>query len=97
MKPKEFTEAYMLEMMATLGELIAIPSVFDEQSVTVGKPFGTKIAEALGLISQKAAAIGMRVKNYDGYAGEFTIGSEDKMVGILSHIDVVSAGEGWRI
>ena len=57
MKPKEFTEAYMLEMMATLGELIAIPSVFDEQSVTVGKPFGTKIAEALGLISQKAAAI----------------------------------------
>ena len=38
MKPKEFTEAYMPEMMATLGELIAIPSVFDEQSVTVGKP-----------------------------------------------------------
>ena len=95
MKPKEFTEAYMPEMMATLGELIAIPSIFDEQSVTVGKPFGTKIAEALGLISQKAASIGMRVKNYDGYAGEFTIGSEDKMIGILSHIDVVSAGEGW--
>lgn len=96
MKAKEFTESHMTEMMATIGELIAIPSVLDEKSTADGKPFGKKIADALNLISQKATAIGMHVKNYDGYAGEFTVGSEDKMVGILSHIDVVSAGEGWN-
>ena len=34
-------------------------------------------------------------KNLDGYAGIIDFGEEEKMVGILSHIDVVLAGNGW--
>ena len=42
-----------------------------------------------------AKELGFKVRDYDGYAAAVDFGTEGKEVGILSHIDVVPAGNGW--
>lgn len=92
--------AYIAEnkekMIADIMELVRIPSIFDEETACAGKPFGREIAKALDAFLSKAESMGIKTKNYDGYAGEITAGSGDKIIGILGHMDVVAAGEGWE-
>ena len=38
----------------------------------------------------------MRTVNRDGMVGWAEIGEGEEMVGILGHLDVVPAGEGWK-
>ena len=38
---------------------------------------------------------GFTPKNVDGYAGHLEMGQGEDLVGILCHLDVVPAGDGW--
>lgn len=38
---------------------------------------------------------GFTVKNVDGYAGHIEYGEGEDIVGVLCHVDVVPAGDGW--
>lgn len=82
------------EMLARLGELLAIESVAgidcSEQA-----PYGAGSAAALDYMLKLCADLGFRVKNCDNQVGWAEIGEGDEMVGILCHLDVVPAGEGW--
>ncbi|PHV69991.1 dipeptidase PepV [Sporanaerobium hydrogeniformans] len=82
------------EMIENLMQLINIPTVMGAKEEKA--PFGRNIAQGLDYILSLAEKWGMQVKNYEGYAGEITIGTGDYRVGILCHIDVVDAGEGWE-
>lgn len=77
-----------------LCKLIEIPSVFSEEAVE-GGPFGQEVKAALEEVLDFGERLGFTVKNYDGYAGELTMGTGTYMIGVLCHIDVVSAGPGW--
>lgn len=81
-------------MIKTLQELIAIPSV-KGGPVTVGAPFGPEIARALAYVLAWGEQHGFTAKNLSGYAGHLEFGSGEKTVGVLVHLDVVPAGEGW--
>ncbi|MCS1349997.1 dipeptidase PepV [Mechercharimyces sp. CAU 1602] len=83
------------ELLAKTKELLAIESVLDEETVAEGAPFGEKIAEALSYMLELAEENEFKIKNVDGYAGHAEIGSGEELVGILAHLDVVPAGEGW--
>lgn len=78
-----------------LMEFLKIPSVLDESSATEGAPFGKSINDALQFMLDLGRADGFQVKNFSGYAGHIEYGSGDEIVGVLSHIDVVPATEGW--
>ena len=80
--------------MEELCRLIEIPSVFSEKAVD-GGPFGKEVKQALEHVLDFGESLGFSVKNYDGYAGELTMGSGAYMIGVLCHIDVVDAGTGW--
>jgi len=43
----------------------------------------------------KADALGLATKNVDGYAGHAEYGAGNEIVGVLVHLDVVPAGDGW--
>ena len=60
-----------------------------------GMPFGEGPAKALEAILAIGEAMGFRTVNYDNYVGEIEYGEGDEMLGILGHVDVVPAGEGW--
>lgn len=94
MKFLEKIDGYMAEMIQTAQELIAIPSV-KAQPAGDGAPFGREIARALDYVLDWGARNGFRGKNLSGYAGHLEYGEGDGTVGVLVHLDVVPAGEGW--
>ncbi len=80
-------------MLNDLAEIIAIKSVLGEPAE--GAPFGIECREALDWFLSKAESFGFRTHNYDGYCGYAEYGEGEECVGVLCHLDVVPAGEGW--
>lgn len=86
-------------MLQTLCECIAIKSVGGEPQE--GMPFGKGVAEALEFILTKGKELGFEAVNVDGYAGYVEYCPENctndsEMIGVLGHVDVVPAGDGWK-
>jgi len=84
------------EIVAATRQLIAIDSEYSEGGGP-GQPFGPRIAEALDAALAMAAEMGFSTRNVDGYMGEIDLGdpSRGKKIGMIAHIDVVPAGDGW--
>ena len=82
------------DMIRTLRGWIAIPSV-SARSDAAGAPFGAECRRALDLALADAKAMGFSVRDFDGYAGDITLEAGEKTLGMLCHLDVVPAGDGW--
>ena len=95
MNYKELMEQYRPEMLETLKEFCAIPSVYDESTKTKEKPFGENVDKALKYVGELGQKLGFSVEYCDGYATELTIGSGEKMIGIFAHADVVPVTGKW--
>ena len=80
-------------MLNDLNKLIAVKSVMGEPEE--GAPFGKGPRAALDAFLEIASGYGLKVKNENGYCGWAEIGEGKDMIGILGHLDVVPAGEGW--
>ncbi|MDE7395626.1 MAG: Sapep family Mn(2+)-dependent dipeptidase [Clostridiales bacterium] len=80
-------------MLNDLGKLIAVQSVMGEPKE--GAPFGEGPRAALDAFLEMAKGYGFTVKNENGYCGWAEIGSGKHCIGILGHLDVVPAGDGW--
>lgn len=39
--------------------------------------------------------MGFAVRNFDGYAGDISLGEGAQTLGMLAHLDIVPAGDGW--
>ena len=84
-------------LVADVQELVRIPSMLDETTTGEGAPFGKTIRQALELTLAKAADMGFKTKNVDGYAGYAELGNSGDQVGILAHLDVVPAIGEWDV
>lgn len=82
------------EMLARLGELMAIESVAGIDC-SEAAPYGAGPAAALDYMLKLCDSLGFRTKKCENQLGWAEIGEGDEMVGILCHLDVVPAGEGW--
>ena len=83
------------EILADLSEIMSIDSSFGTPSE--GKPFGEGSAAALDWGAKKGKALGLQVRNFDNYAISMTYGTDEPVLGILSHLDVVPAApDGWE-
>ena len=74
-------------------ELIRVRSV--ESSPEPGAPFGKEIRACLDRTLDMCDKVGLRTKNFDGFAGHAEYGEGDEIIGILVHLDVVPEGSGW--
>ena len=92
---ERFVDQHLSEMIAQLSNLVSLESVYDPQD-TQYPPFGKGVSDALQAVLDLGRSFGMQVRNVDGYAGEITVGTGSRMIGILCHIDVVPAGTGWN-
>lgn len=84
---------YYTEYLTALSRLISYKSVL--QKGQSGAPFGKEVNAALEYFLALAKEYGFTTVNYDGYAGEIVFG-EGEEIGIMGHIDVVPAGDGWN-
>ena len=90
----EYLLSHKDEMTAFLGKLVAVPSIQSEASEEF--PFGPEPAAALGLMLDKCRESGFIVENLCNYAGSADIPGPVPELAILSHLDVVPAGPGWK-
>lgn len=82
------------EIYETLKGWVAIDSPSVEPAGE-GRPFGENVRRALDLALSDAEKMGFAVRNFDGYAGDITLGEGEQTLGMLAHLDVVPAGDGW--
>ena len=76
-----------------LDELLSIPSV-----ATGGQgeyPYGGECARALDKALEIAGKYGLKTQNHGYRCGSAVYGGGGTEVGIITHLDVVPAGEGW--
>ncbi|MCF6138338.1 dipeptidase PepV [Pseudalkalibacillus berkeleyi] len=92
---KEEVEKRKASLIEDLQALLQIESTLDHDTAREGAPFGEKINQALVHLLEKGESDGFQSKNVDGYAGHLEFGSGEELVGVLCHIDVVPAGDGW--
>ncbi|MDE6401227.1 MAG: Sapep family Mn(2+)-dependent dipeptidase, partial [Clostridiales bacterium] len=76
-----------------LAEIVAIPSVYSEPSD--GAPYGKHCLRALEWFVDKARAFGLKAEMIDGACAYAEVGTGKECIGILGHLDVVPAGNGW--
>ncbi len=88
-------EALRDDVVDTLARWIRIPS--EELPAEDGAPFGKPLREMLTVALQDAKRLGFRVRDFDGYIGDAEMGEGPETMGILVHLDVVPAGDGWRM
>lgn len=82
------------EIIASLKEIMSIDSTF--QNPQKNMPFGEGSAKALKWGADFGQSLGMKVKNFDNYAVSMDFKDGDPKLGILSHLDVVPASDGWH-
>ncbi|MBD1373161.1 dipeptidase PepV [Hazenella sp. IB182357] len=92
---KQEVESRKEQMIADLKDFLAIESTLDLSTAEVNKPFGKKVDDALQYMLDLGGKDGFHTKNVDGYAGHIEYGTGDELIGVLAHVDVVPAGDGW--
>ncbi len=80
---------YKEDILKDLDELIKIESVSSQGSEMPAK--------ALEWILQKSENMGFSTKNINGIAGHAEYGYGDEIAAVLTHVDVVPAGDGWSV
>ena len=93
MNIKEQVKNYKEDILRDLGILVSYNSVMETNSQY---PFGEANAKCLNTALDMFRNAGMNVTNLDNYCGFGEIGEGDKLIGVLGHLDVVPAGEGWN-
>lgn len=85
----------MEKVIADLRKLIEINSV-SIRTEDREYPFGKGAREALETALNICSSYGFRTKNCDNMTGYAEVGEGEELMGILVHLDVVPAGDGWN-
>lgn len=81
-------------IIESLRESICFASV--QGTTEPNAPFGREVADALRHVLGKAKDLGLETCNMEGYIGYAEYGSGEETLGVLTHLDVVPAGDGWK-
>lgn len=81
------------EMITALARLVQYNSELAEAKP--GRPFGDGPYLALEEALSIAEGMGFKTKNVDGYCGYAEMGEGEDILGIVAHLDIVPAGDGW--
>lgn len=89
-----YIETHQDELLQMLGRFCAIPSVSGERTGEKA-PYGSACREVLNEALRTCEAYGFETFDDDGYAGHAQIGDGEELIGVMAHLDVVPAGDGW--
>lgn len=92
-KLQTFMQAYHQEAIQQLQTWIQIPSVHDERTIAIKKPYGETVFQALQFIGKLAEKDGFTVDYCDGHVTEISYG-QGPQIAVYAHADVVPVAEG---
>lgn len=81
------------EYVKDLRSLVEIPSVVTEPDGIY--PYGKNCADVLDKAIEIADRFGFKTENHDYHCASAVYGEGNKEIGIIAHLDVVPAGNGW--
>ena len=87
-------DSYKDDIVEMLRRWISIPSVGAERSGE-NAPFGPEVRRMLDTALNDAAQLGFKTREFDGYVMDAQLGGGEQTMGMLCHLDVVPAGDGW--
>ena len=93
----DYIEAHKQQMLDDLFMLMRIDSAYSEETKTAAEPFGAGSAAALAAGTKLLEQYGFAVTNYDNYVIASDLGTGERELDILAHLDVVPGGEGWTV
>lgn len=87
------------EFINDLIDWVNYPSVSYATQATPDAPFGPDVDAIFGRVLDRAAELGFSTQKHDGYAISVFDGNTAATdeIGLVSHLDVVPAGENWTI
>lgn len=91
-----WADAHAEEMYLDLAKLSRIPSVSRADLAEDNAPFGKDVRKMLDAALEMAAGYGFETQDNEGYYGDAWAGDKEKAIGIISHLDVVPEGTGWK-
>lgn len=92
---KEKVQEYEEQIIKDLNGLLSIESVRDDSQATDEAPVGPGPRKALDYMYEIAQRDGFSTHDVDHIAGRIEAGEGEDLLGILCHVDVVPAGDGW--
>lgn len=92
---KEKVLEYENQMIDDLKGLLSIESVRDDSKASEDAPVGPGPRQALDYMYELAKRDGFSTHDVDHIAGRIEAGQGEDVLGILCHVDVVPAGDGW--
>ncbi len=81
------------EMVEDIRRWISVNSV--KGKAEENAPFGAGVRQVLDMALADGEKYGFQTKDLDGYCGELSMGEGDQVMGMLCHLDIVPAGDGW--
>lgn len=91
-----FIEENWPAFLEDAATLISIDSSLDDAHASEGAPFGPGPRAALDAALAIAERMGLEPHDREGYAGYADLpGESGQQLGVIGHVDVVPAGEGW--
>ncbi|QZY55802.1 Sapep family Mn(2+)-dependent dipeptidase [Crassaminicella profunda] len=92
-KLNEKIDEVKTKLIEDIIEIVKIPSV--KGTPEKKAPFGRNINKALFKALEISEKLGFKTENIDGYMGYAQLGDDENYIGIVGHVDVVLAKEGW--
>ncbi|WP_251519756.1 dipeptidase PepV [Staphylococcus sp. Marseille-Q6910] len=92
---REKVQEYEDQIIEDLNGLLKIESVREDNKADEDHPVGPGPREALDYMYKLAQRDGFESHDVDHIAGRIEAGEGSDLFGILCHVDVVPAGEGW--
>jgi succinyl-diaminopimelate desuccinylase len=92
-KIDDWFDANSEDMIRDLGKLIEINSVRSKSEE--GAPYGKQSREVLAMAQSMLEERGFDVSLFEDMVITANLGPNPPLMGILTHLDIVEAGEGW--
>ncbi|MGB4985635.1 MAG: Sapep family Mn(2+)-dependent dipeptidase [Erysipelotrichaceae bacterium] len=93
MNINEKIKNYEPKLLEIIKNLVSFNSVYDDSNPEY--VFGKENKECLEYMLSVCEKDGFFTKNLDNYCGYAQFGDSGELIGIIGHLDIVPAGEGW--
>lgn len=91
----QWIDEHQEDLIETTRALLSFNSI--EEAPYGNMPFGKTVGECLEKALAICESLGFTTKNVDYYAGHAEYGEGEELVGLLVHLDIVPAGDGWTV
>ncbi|MGM7670628.1 Sapep family Mn(2+)-dependent dipeptidase [Microbacterium sp. A93] len=92
---RTWLEDHRDELAQDILQWIAVPSVSDPSAAEPGAPYGKAVAKMFDVVRLAAEELDLRWEDHGGHVVSVLWGAASEEIGIVTHVDVVPAGDGW--